>query len=184
MIRSRETRERAREVLKMVGVTGPPVDVEAVAKSLGFLVLPYPLPDSTSGLTFIEREVKTIGVNSAHAAVRQRFSAAHELGHYLSGHESYDHGQAYIEDRPNWLDPQGRQEIEANEFAAELLMPEQFLKADLAKMGLDVSALAQRYNVSEQTMWIQLIDLKLASRYAKVSRRDADHPMKTDVVGR
>jgi len=162
MIRSREARHRARQVLKMVGVTEPPVDVRAVADYLGFSVIAFEFDEATSGLTFIEGDVKSIGVNSAHARTRQRFTIAHELGHYISGHESYDHGATHIEDRPKWLDPQNRQEIEADEFAAELLMPEPFLRRDLAIQRLDTPALAKRYQVSEQAMWIQLINLKLA----------------------
>lgn len=166
MIRSREARQRAWEVIEMVRVTGPPVDVQKVADVLGFSVLEHPFPDTTSGVTFIEEGVKTIGVNSHHSLTRQRFSIAHELGHYLSGHESYDHGKAHVENRPTWLDPQNRQEIEADEFAAELLMPEPFLRQDLADQGLNVPHLAKRYQVSEQAMWIQLINLKLASQYS------------------
>lgn len=60
-----------------------------------------------------------------------------------------------------------RQELEANEFAAELLLPATFLRRDVADYGLDVPALAKRYDVSEQAMWIQLIDLKLASQHSK-----------------
>jgi hypothetical protein len=33
---------------------------------------------------------------------------------------------------------------------------------------LDMSRLAKRYPVSQQAMWIQLIELKLASQYARV----------------
>jgi len=164
MIRSREARKRAQQLLKIAGVSEPPVDVEAVAGYLGFTVLKYPLPDSTSGLTFIEEGLKTIGVNSSHAPTRQRFSVAHELGHYLSGHESYDGGGTHVDDRPSYLDPQHRQEVEANEFAAELLMPSGWLKRDVADQELsqvETLELAKRYGVSEQAMWIQLLDLRL-----------------------
>ncbi|HVA88008.1 MAG TPA: ImmA/IrrE family metallo-endopeptidase [Candidatus Saccharimonadales bacterium] len=149
----------------MVGVTEAPVDVQKVAEALGFEVLAYPFPETTSGLTFIEAGIKCIGYNQNHAPVRQRFSIAHELGHYLSGHEPYDHGTTHVEGRPSYLDPQNRLEVEANEFAAELLMPDTFLRRDVAQIGLDVPVLAKRFGVSEQAMWIQIIDLGLASRY-------------------
>ncbi len=115
----------------------------------------------------IEGDVKSIGVNAIHAQTRQRFSIAHELGHYLSGHEAYDDANIYIEDRPGWLNSHNRQEIEADEFAAELLMPERFLRRDVARHGLDMPALAKLYRVSEQAMWIQLINLKLANQYSR-----------------
>ena len=151
----------------MVGLVEPPVPVEKIAERLGFAVLRFPFPDTTSGLTYIDQGIKSIGVNSNHAETRQRFSTAHELGHYLHGHEDYDHGKTHIDDRPTWLDPQNHLEVEADEFAAELLMPEHLLRLDLATFGLKVPALAKRYQVSEQAMWIQLIKLELASQYAK-----------------
>ena len=165
MIRSREARKRAEQILDAIGIVSAPVDVHRVAKFLDFSVIEFDFPDSTSGLTFIEGGIKTIGVNSNHAPVRQRFSIGHELGHYLMGHENYDHGATYIEDRPSFMDPQNRQEVEANEFSAQLLMPPKMLKRDVAELELDAAALASRYEVSEQAMWIQLIDLGLASQY-------------------
>lgn len=167
MIRSREARRRAEQLHDALGITEAPVDVEAIAEFLEFTVIPFEFPESTSGVTYIEDKVKTIGVNSLHAPVRQRFSIAHELGHYLMGHENYDYGATYVEDRPTFLDPQNRQEVEANEFAAQLLMPPRMLKLDVAKTGLDATAFAKRYNVSEQAMWIQLIDLGLAREHRR-----------------
>lgn len=167
VIRSRQARNLAHEILRMAGVDSPPVDINGIAELLGFTIVPFDFPDSTAAVTFIEGDSKTIGVNSNHAPTRQRFSISHELGHYLSGHESYDHGKTHVENRPTFLDPQNRQEIEANEFASELLMPEVLLRRDAAQIGLDVSALAKRFVVSEQAMWIQLINLKIARQYAK-----------------
>lgn len=167
MIRSREARNRAGQVLKMVGTSGPPVDVEAIAKFLGFDVIPFDFPDTISGVTFIESDVKSIGVNANHAPTRQRFSIAHELGHYLAGHEAYDDSKIHVEDRPGWLNSHNRQEIEADEFAAEMLMPERFLRHDVAHHGLDAPTLAKLYRVSEQAMWIQLISLKLVSQHSR-----------------
>ncbi|HYN64838.1 MAG TPA: ImmA/IrrE family metallo-endopeptidase, partial [Candidatus Limnocylindrales bacterium] len=67
----------------------------------------------------------------------------HELGHYLSGHESYDDSKVQVEDRPDFLTGHNRQEIEANELAAELLMPAAWLRRDIAETGLDVPALSR-----------------------------------------
>ncbi|MEX0799862.1 MAG: ImmA/IrrE family metallo-endopeptidase [Dehalococcoidia bacterium] len=171
MIRSRESRQRAKNILEMFRVNEPPTDVHGIAGELGFMVIPYDFPEDTSAMLLIREDAKVIGVNENHAEVRQRFSIAHELGHYLNGHEDFTvrGGQEKIrvDGEFDFTDPQQRREQEANEFAAELLMPESMLKRDIAAAGrLDVPALTKRYNVSEQAMWIQLIDLKLASQYA------------------
>jgi Zn-dependent peptidase ImmA (M78 family) len=57
------------------------------------------------------------------------------------------------------------EEIEANAFAAELLMPRDFLLRDAKKLKLDmedekqVSSLAERYDVSRQAMTFRLMNL-------------------------
>ena len=164
MITSHEARERAHQLLRLVGIEAPPVDVERVAWFLGFIVIKFEFPDSVSAVTFIEREVRSIGVNSAHPHTRRRFSIAHEIGHFLCGHESFDEEReaTHIENRRTFMDSQNQQEREANEFASELLMCEEFLRRDVQETGLDVPLLARRYQVSEQAMWIQLMDLNLA----------------------
>ncbi len=162
-MRYRESRRRAVQVLEMVGVDTPPVDVHRIAKHLGFDVIPFDFPDSVSGVTFIEHGVKSIGVNAGHAPTRQRFSIAHEIAHYLHGHEAYDERKVHVEENRGFLNSHNRQEMEANEFAAELLMPLYLLRQEITGPELDVPALARRYQVSEQAMWIQLFDHRLVS---------------------
>jgi Zn-dependent peptidase ImmA (M78 family) len=115
-------------------------------------------------VTFIEPGVKSIGVNSAQPPTRRRFSIAHEIGHYLHGHEDYDESKVLVEERRGSLSAYDRQEQEANEFAAELLMPLFLLRQDVRGAEIDVPALGRRYQVSEQAMWIQLFDHRLVSR--------------------
>jgi Zn-dependent peptidase ImmA (M78 family) len=156
-------RDKAQNVLRMFGITAPPVDVERIAAELGFLVIPYDFPDDTAAVLFIEEGVKAIGVNRLHAHAQTRFSIAHELGHYLSGHEDFHHDSRLLVDRRTRRGGvQAQQEREADRFAAELLMPEVLLRADLAGAGgrIDAPALARRYGVTEQALWIQLIDLQ------------------------
>ncbi|MHB8858646.1 MAG: ImmA/IrrE family metallo-endopeptidase [Thermoleophilia bacterium] len=165
MIRSRESRRRAQALLEMLNISKPPVDVNAVAKSLGFEVLPYDFPDDVSAILMVEDGEQVIGVNKNHPEVRQRFSIAHELGHFISGHDDFAGGNKYFKDGTfNYGDSQNRSELEANEFAAELVMPEKFLREDVINNGLEVPNLAKKYNVSQQALWIQLINLKLADK--------------------
>lgn len=163
-MRYRESRRRAAQVLEMVGINAPPVDVHRIAEELGFDVIPFDFPKAVSGVTFIEGGVKSIGVNASDPPTRQRFSVAHELGHYLHGHESYDESKVHVEENRGFLNNHNRQEQEANEFAAELLMPLFLLRQDVTSPELDVAELARRYRVSEQAMWIQLFDHRLTTQ--------------------
>ena len=164
MIRSRLAREKAHNILAMYNMTEPPIDVVKVATLLGFTVIPFDFPETMSAVIKIEGTKKIIAVNKNHPDVRQRFSTAHELGHYLSGHDSFSHEkQTFIDREKKYLNHSHREEEEADEFSAELLMPEFMLKRDVLESKLDTPTLAKKYNVSEPAMWIQLINLKLAA---------------------
>ena len=165
MIRSRLAREKAHNILNMFKITKPPINVEQIANMLGFKVVPFKFPDSVSGVIRTINQVKAIGVNNKHSKVRQKFTIAHELGHYLSGHENFSHEEkTFVDKDKKYMDPHWRQEEEADEFAAELLMPEFMLKNDVLVNKLDPTALASKYEVSEQAMLIQLVNLKLINR--------------------
>jgi len=112
-----------------------------------------------------------IGVNALHSLSRQRFTIAHELGHLLL-HESQDlHvDEAFpirLRSRVSGLAVDER-EIEANQFAAELLMPTELISEDVDSLrdkGVDVddaiAKLSQKYRVSLEAMTIRLSALKL-----------------------
>ena len=162
-MRHREARLRAVQMLEIVGQDTAPIDTDVVAKYLRFDVIPFAFPDDVSGVTYITEDVKSIGVNQYHDLTRQRFSVAHEIGHYLLGHEAYDNDAVHVEQGRWLLAPHSRQEQEANEFAAELLMPKFLLEREGIRPDVDVKWLARKYNVSEQALWIQLLDHKILS---------------------
>jgi Zn-dependent peptidase ImmA (M78 family) len=119
-----------------------------------------------SGLLVRTRNSATIGVNDRHATTRQRFTIAHEFAHFLlhagiSAHYDRDY-------RVNYRSAESSQatnieEIEANFFAASILMPKKFLDADEAVLALDndmeVHRLAERYDVSRHAMSLRLANL-------------------------
>lgn len=175
VLRSRWIRQRARNLLEMAGASVPPVDVEDIAGALGFRVVPYDFADDgVSGILVIEDDIRAIGVNRRHHRNRQRFTIAHELGHFVAGHEDVEQ-QDFVEHHRFYVDGtfavNEPKEQEANEFAAELLMPESMLRRDIAGGLCDVPQLARRYGVSEQALWIQLIDLKLTNRVQGLAGR-------------
>lgn len=161
-------REKAMSILKMARITQAPIDVDTVAKALGFKVVPFDFPNQRKGMVVIEQGIKAIGVNKNHPKSLQRYTVAHELGHYLNGHSHYEN--ELIDDETRFHDHHFQQEREADLFAAELLMPKDFLEKDLAEIGLDIQKLLEKYQVSEQAMWIRLTSLNLAEKYASHSK--------------
>jgi Zn-dependent peptidase ImmA (M78 family) len=159
-------REKAESLLKMAKIVDAPVDIHKIANLLGFTIIESDFPTSYSGEIFIEDNVKSIGVNKNQTLKRQRFTIAHELGHYLNGHQYFDEEGKMLEDSEfDFNNPLHKQEKEANLFASELLIPKNFLVKDLEKSGLDIGKLTEKYQVSEQAMWIRLTSLRLAEKY-------------------
>src|SRR4051795_5094926 len=112
------------------------------------------LGDDIAGACLQRGGLALLFVNGAHAAVRQRFTLAHEFGHRRLGHAS-------VVDRP--ADVFGAQhdpaEVAANYFAAEFLMPGQAVRrwARGRRLTLDeLVQLAGEYGVSAKMARIRL----------------------------
>jgi Zn-dependent peptidase ImmA (M78 family) len=164
-------RQMARKCLKKQGVTAPPVPVEEIIRAEGFHLKLVEYPDDTSGESWWKEGVGYIEVNRRHHRNRQRFTMAHELGHLVMRHVRYRSEDLSVLERPppgeeeeegETIDLEARDpvEVEANQFAAELLMPRQLFKKDL-EAGMAAPGLAQRYQVSEEAVWWRIRGLPL-----------------------
>ncbi len=169
MTTSSGNREKAQSILKMAHIAQAPIDVQVVAEKLGFKVIPFAFPNQRKGMVVIQEDIKAIGINEKHPKTLQRYTVAHELGHYLNGHAHYEN--QFIDDETKYYDHQFQQEREADLFAAELLMPKDFLEKDLAQLGLDIPKLLEKYEVSEQALWIRLTSLNLAEKYTSHTKK-------------
>lgn len=151
----------ANELLEKATVNEPPVDVYGLASMCGALVIHEEFPDSLSGLVFEYENGAVIGINRNHHANRQRFSTAHELGHYLLGHHRTEADGIHL-DISEGAAPgfDWRAERAANDFAAELLMPRRFVSAAHAH-NADPAWLAERFEVSQLAMGYRLVSLGL-----------------------
>jgi Zn-dependent peptidase ImmA (M78 family) len=141
-----------------------PVPVEKIAKSLGARVRFSPLDDELSGFVFVKNGVPIIGVNSLHHPNRQRYTIAHELGH-LELHRQLITSEVHVDKKFPVLmrDPTSASgteliEIQANQFAAELLMPRTLIEQALDKKEFDIDddgpieQLAKKFRVSKQAL--------------------------------
>jgi Zn-dependent peptidase ImmA (M78 family) len=169
-IRRRKVQGVVRDLLATHKVTEAPVPVERIAKAQGARIFYKALEDDLSGFIYRENQQSVIGVNTHHAPVRQAFTIAHELGHLLL--HDQDHEQLHV-DRVHDFSIRLRSgassegtdesEMEANLFAAELLMPSAFLARDLKNRQLlddrGVITLAKKYGVSTQALLIRLSSL-------------------------
>jgi Zn-dependent peptidase ImmA (M78 family) len=146
---------------------------------MGVTVVSESADDQLSGFLLRNRKRghAVIGVNDDHHPNRRRFTIAHELGHFLlhEGEELHIDkvGSGYEIKRRDGKSSAGIDidEMEANLFAAELLMPVDFLNADLAKLepvslsdDEKINLLASRYGVSTQALTLRLTYLGYVSQ--------------------
>jgi Zn-dependent peptidase ImmA (M78 family) len=140
-----------------------PVNPFAIAERLGLLVSRRPLESDISGmLAKTPNRDPEVFINSWDSENRQRFSCAHEIGHYSKRTTGRDDDEwGYIDRRgPSASRGTDPDEIFANQFAAALLMPEACVRA--LHVDLDPTALAVRFGVSLDAMRFRLENLGLS----------------------
>lgn len=155
---------RARQLLARLGIQSAPTPVEKIAKALGAHVRFSPFDEELSGMIYIKDGVPIIGVNSLHHPNRQRYTIAHELGH-LELHRQLITSEVHVDKNFPVLMRDTKSatgtellEIEANQFAAELLMPSALIKQALTGKTLDIDdegpieELAKKFRVSKQAL--------------------------------
>src|SRR3954468_10495898 len=121
-----------------------PVPVESVAEDLlGLAVERVPLTDCSGMLLPLER---VIVVNGAEAETRRRFTIAHELGHWICQCLEGIAEPVMCRDNDLSTATNRAREREANVFAAELLMPEDAVRAGHGN-AFGVSDLAYRWRL-------------------------------------
>ncbi len=159
-------RTLARRSLKELGLTAPPVSIDEVLRYYGLTLARERHDRAWSGTLRGDRVV----VNGAHPVPRQRFTAAHVLGQVRLGHTSLEPACLDLEpdgglpklimpaDVANavFLERSKVQEIEANEFAAELLAPRAWVKERWRGVQ-SAEVLAEVFGLSRQAMWIGVL---------------------------
>jgi Zn-dependent peptidase ImmA (M78 family) len=169
---------RAAELLRRLDLFNVPVNVQSVAERLGANLIFDDLDDDVSGFLLKERSVVTIAINKAHHPNRQRFTIAHECGHlalHATGHKDQlwvDKAYLFFRDAQSSSGDQ-LAEIQANQFAAGLLMPEALIRAHIeeaaALSDVDIFRLSVRFEVSEQAMTLRLLSLGLIAHMGAMS---------------
>jgi Zn-dependent peptidase ImmA (M78 family) len=138
------------------GIELCPLDVKTLAEKAGIEVDYEPLNEDISGSLRRINGKWRITVNKHHHPRRQRYTIAHELGHYIL----HRHQEDVFEDHV-FFRGVGRstQEWEANTFASEILMPEDEFKR-LVRDGIDdIDKLAKKFGVSTLALRIRAKEL-------------------------
>lgn len=131
------------------------VDVVAIAEELGIRCFKTEgWEDFVSGMIRKEEEGYAIYVNANHTVKRRRYTAAHELAHYILHRREI--GDSITDDALYRSGLSNATESEANYLAADILMPED----QVNEMWLDpmssLDKMAKHFNISKQAMAVRL----------------------------
>lgn len=146
-----------------------PVNVSDLAWRLGVELRFRRMPSHISGsIERLEDGRFAITVNAVHRETRQRFTIAHELGHFILHRNRL--GSGTNDTKKYRADPEARlyndrierrHETEANQFAASILMPEEMvIKFYKSFRPNDAEQMADFFGVSAEAMRYRLEDLR------------------------
>lgn len=147
----------------------PPMPIEEIASAVGINDIQFLKTAGFEG-ALITDDAKIDGdilVNARAPRERQRFTIGHELGHFLNfWHKPPEGGfrcstqDMLVSDKSS---AHGKMETEANEFSAEILMPEELFRSDIqtkVSPGLEhIMALADKYDTSKLASAWRFVDL-------------------------
>ena len=160
-------------VLVRAAVTRPPVDVDAVAASVG---LRFDHMDFTATLGAYVRGFDRAMIGSRQHPLRQRFTKAHELAHHL-----IDEPTGWVARMQLPLPPRGTYAgvdyHEAHEFfAASLLMPRPWIRhlERATWRSRDIADVARRFGVTKIAAAVRLGELYGCRSFDYVVDADGD----------
>lgn len=137
-----------------------PIDLNKICENYNIKIV-YRDIISADGY-FIPIKKKIIISNKIRGTYKERFTIAHELGHYFNLNDKTYKLDAYYYKDYKSKDKQDKFEREADEFAAELLMPKIFIKNKLEEIDIKdwkkLIDLSMKYQVSIAAILIKYID--------------------------
>jgi IrrE N-terminal-like domain len=148
----------APDLLRELGISEPKeIDVAAIAYHCGAMVIERPLSGCEARIIGVnDRAIITVNANSM--AQRRRFSAAHELGHWMR-----DAGQVAFGCNPDAVlgKDEFNPETRANQYASNLLLPKFMFEPRASKKPATfatVQELAGTFDTSLTATAIRLVD--------------------------
>ena len=138
----------------------PPVSLDMLAEDLNLgLYKTKSLPAGYHGMIRKEpdkgKDCYKIYVNADHPIPVRRFTAAHEIAHFMLHRK--DIGDGIFDDALYLSGLSGKKEREANLLASYLLVPTELLRKEIRNNGpLDVAVLAAKFKVPSHVMFGRL----------------------------
>lgn len=170
---SKRIENLTQELLDRFNANSIPVNIEKIVKEHGIEIINDNLGENTTGLLAIDGSKIIIGVDKIqnNGPKRKRFTIAHEFGHYIlhRNHSNFfidSHFKVMFRDQTSskGIDVN---EIQANAFAAAILMPRNLIVSKIKELDLDLSddnsikKIADEFGVSLTAMSYRISNLGL-----------------------
>lgn len=170
-----------------------PVDVFGAVQRLG-LVLAFAPLGKVSGIYLPRRPSPGILVHSGHPRSRQRYTAAHELGHHVFGHAAEVDVDLELQLQRGEVERWPDHEKEAEAFAAWFLMPRRLLREGMRQLGM--ARVRNPYDVYTLALWLgtsyaatilqltatRLLSSRQAAVWSQISPRDIKQTLAGDLA--
>lgn len=156
------------DIAKMTAETlkfSPGDDVKAVISSLGGQIeyTEASIEEEPDSIKIEAKNKFTIFISVFTSSLRDNFTIAHELGHYILHYLLGKNGKGKVSATRALSDNPvlNRTEFEANWFAAGFLMPEEEFKKQWGDCGYDIDQMSAYFKVSASAIRVRLQDLNL-----------------------
>ena len=154
----------AEAITKQLGDTPHAIDVRQIAADIDIYEIREEPLNGLAGCLIVpeDKSVGAIAVDGKMGEERKRYTIGHEIGHYVNPMHRASSPEGFkctrkdmLTDRTAPGDKHAKMEAEANQFAAELLMPDPWVRRFLrSKIGLDLQHIfdmARLFEVSKES---------------------------------
>lgn len=154
--------QKANELLEQLAITSLPISPQDICSGLGITYREHPF-DGFEGLLVVDSGSAMIGVNSNIASDgRKAYTAGHELGHLCLHVQDNSNGRFQCSSDDTSSVSKDVREVEANSFAAELMMPSALVRPIVGSESPSwdsVKTLADRCKTSMTAAAIRFVEL-------------------------
>jgi len=152
------------EEARRLALATHPFDIESFLKRNYFEIMREDMDVDISGYIELRGVRWVIGVNKYHNPRRQRFTMAHEFGHYLFDYEEFSKKRHF--DTILFRSAESSEiEARANKFAGQLLMPKDLFEGYILRGIKNIEELADKFDVSPAAVRYRAFNLGYIKQY-------------------
>lgn len=152
----------ARELIDKLDLK-PPIDLYELCEKFNIEIVKMDLEGAYAYFRIVKGRKVIFLNNSIVGTEKERFTIAHELGHYLLPNHLDEINDVYKEFDYMYKNKKKKIETDVDRFAAELIMPSKFVDAELEKISLknfrNLENFAQKYEVSLTSLLCKYVSL-------------------------